>query len=628
MLLTSNWNKSRGSNKPEAMSFARWKWALLVVTLLLSLIYALPNVFPERPLIQISGSGARVQPTELTLAQAQDILTSAGVGFGAARLEGNLLNLVLDDKAEQQQARALLAEQLGPNYTIALNSSAQLPGWLQALGARPLNLGLDLRGGVHFLLEVDIATTIEQRLEIFQSQARTSLRVGGVRIAGVDRVNAELEGYSGRLEALEFAFADADTASAALELLREEFLGVGLELERRDSRVRLSPNLDYIRELEDFAISQNLSTLRNRVNELGVSSPVVQRSGRSRIVLQLPGVEDSVAAKRIVGATANLEFRLESAGGGRSERFSFRNEARDSARLERDIIITGSSVVNAQPGFDENGLPQVNISLDTEGGKLMNRSTRNNVGRRMGVLFVESNRAQQADGEWSSVTSKSIISLATIQSALGNQFRITGLYNQNEASELALLLRAGALAAPVYFIEERTVGPSLGLENIQRGLYALLLGFILVFAYMVLVYKAFGVIANVALVANLLMLVALLSALGATLTLPGIAGIVLTVGMAVDANVLIFSRIKEELRANSKLRFALKAGFDRALIAIVDANLTTLLVAIILFAIGTGPIKGFAVTLSLGIMISLFTAVMLSRGLIYLTTRNSDKVWL
>ena len=626
MLLTSNWNKSRGSNKPEAMSFARWKWALLVVTLLLSLIYALPNVFPERPLIQISGSGARVQPTELTLAQAQDILTSAGVGFGAARLEGNLLNLVLDDKAEQQQARALLAEQLGPNYTIALNSSAQLPGWLQALGARPLNLGLDLRGGVHFLLEVDIATTIEQRLEIFQSQARTSLRVGGVRIAGVDRVNAELEGYSGRLEALEFAFADSDTASAALELLREEFLGVSLELERRDSRVRLSPNLDYIRELEDFAISQNLSTLRNRVNELGVSSPVVQRSGRSRIVLQLPGVEDSVAAKRIVGATANLEFRLESAGGGRSERFSFRNEARDSARLERDIIITGSSVVNAQPGFDENGLPQVNISLDTEGGKLMNRSTRNNVGRRMGVLFVESNRAQQADGEWSSVTSKSIISLATIQSALGNQFRITGLYNQNEASELALLLRAGALAAPVYFIEERTVGPSLGLENIQRGLYALLLGFILVFAYMVLVYKAFGVIANVALVANLLMLVALLSALGATLTLPGIAGIVLTVGMAVDANVLIFSRIKEELRANSKLRFALKAGFDRALIAIVDANLTTLLVAIILFAIGTGPIKGFAVTLSLGIMISLFTAVMLSRGLIYLTTRNSDKV--
>ena len=628
MLLTSNWNKSRGSNKPETMSFARWKWALLVVTLLLSLIYALPNVFPERPLIQISGSGARVQPTELTLAQAQDILTSAGVGFGAARLEGNLLNLVLDDKAEQQQARALLAEQLGPNYTIALNSSAQLPGWLQALGARPLNLGLDLRGGVHFLLEVDIATTIEQRLEIFQSQARTSLRVGGVRIAGVDRVNAELEGYSGRLEALEFAFADSDTASAALELLREEFLGVSLELERRDSRVRLSPNLDYIRELEDFAISQNLSTLRNRVNELGVSSPVVQRSGRSRIVLQLPGVEDSVAAKRIVGATANLEFRLESAGGGRSERFSFRNEARDSARLERDIIITGSSVVNAQPGFDENGLPQVNISLDTEGGKLMNRSTRNNVGRRMGVLFVESNRAQQADGEWSSVTSKSIISLATIQSALGNQFRITGLYNQNEASELALLLRAGALAAPVYFIEERTVGPSLGLENIQRGLYALLLGFILVFAYMVLVYKAFGVIANVALVANLLMLVALLSALGATLTLPGIAGIVLTVGMAVDANVLIFSRIKEELRANSKLRFALKAGFDRALIAIVDANLTTLLVAIILFAIGTGPIKGFAVTLSLGIMISLFTAVMLSRGLIYLTTRNSDKVWL
>ena len=621
MLLTRAAN-----DRPQAQSiiFAPWKWVVLVLALSFSLLYALPNAFREQPVLQISGANARVNLTEVTRAQISDILSSNGIVAQSVELEDDLLTVTLTSKVDQQNARAALENELGSGlYTIALNSSAQLPDWLEALGAKPLNLGLDLRGGVHFLLEVDIATTLEQRLDVFAAQARTSLRQERIRSRGIARREFTLPDYS--VTGIAIAFADASTAEAALEVLREEFIGVALDLEVEDAELSLVPTAEYIRELEDFAISQNLTTLRNRVNELGVSSPVVQRSGRSRIVLQLPGVDDSVAAKRIVGATANLEFRLEAATTSGSERFVFRNDERDSARLERDIIITGGSVVNAQPGFDENGLPQVNISLDTEGGKLMNRATRSNVGRRMGVLFVESSRERQGD-EWRTVNSKSIISLATIQSALGNQFRITGLYNQNEASELALLLRAGALAAPIYFVEERTIGPSLGLENIKSGLYALLLGFVLVFIYMVVVYRSFGMVANVSLIANLLIMVALLSVLGATLTLPGIAGIVLTVGMAVDANVLIFSRIKEELKTNSKAAFAIKAGFDRALIAIVDANLTTLLVAIILFTIGTGPIKGFAVTLSLGILISLFTAVMLARGLIYLLTRNKQQI--
>ena len=621
MLLTRAAN-----DRPQAQSiiFAPWKWVVLVLALSFSLLYALPNAFREQPVLQISGANARVNVTEVTRAQISDILSSNGIVAQSVELEDDLLTVTLTSKVDQQNARAALENELGSGlYTIALNSSAQLPDWLEALGAKPLNLGLDLRGGVHFLLEVDIATTLEQRLDVFAAQARTSLRQERIRSRGIARREFTLPDYS--VTGIAIAFADASTAEAALEVLREEFIGVALDLEVEDAELSLVPTAEYIRELEDFAISQNLTTLRNRVNELGVSSPVVQRSGRSRIVLQLPGVDDSVAAKRIVGATANLEFRLEAATTSGSERFVFRNDERDSARLERDIIITGGSVVNAQPGFDENGLPQVNISLDTEGGKLMNRATRSNVGRRMGVLFVESSRERQGD-EWRTVNSKSIISLATIQSALGNQFRITGLYNQNEASELALLLRAGALAAPIYFVEERTIGPSLGLENIKSGLYALLLGFVLVFIYMVVVYRSFGMVANVSLIANLLIMVALLSVLGATLTLPGIAGIVLTVGMAVDANVLIFSRIKEELKTNSKAAFAIKAGFDRALIAIVDANLTTLLVAIILFTIGTGPIKGFAVTLSLGILISLFTAVMLARGLIYLLTRNKQQI--
>jgi preprotein translocase subunit SecD len=388
----------------------------------------------------------------------------------------------------------------------------------------------------------------------------------------------------------------------------------------------VSLNESTVREIEDYAVNQNLTTLRNRVNELGVAEPLVQRQGRNRIVVQLPGVQDTAAAKRVLGATANLEFRLEAKPGEarvNTEEFTFRNNPERRATLEKDLIISGTSVSNAQSNFDETGSSQVNIDLDSQGGKLMNRVTRNAVKRRMAVVFVEhKSRVKvvevggQLVDERESYVEKSIISLATIQTALGNSFRITGLDGAGEASELALLLRAGSLAAPMYFVEERTVGPSLGQENIDLGLTSVQIGLALVVVFMLAFYGVFGVIANVALAFNLLLVAGVMSLLGFTLSLPGIAGVVLTVGMAVDANVLIFSRIKEELRAGTSPQSAIHAGYERAFSTIFDANITTLLVAVILFAVGTGPVKGFAVTLSIGIITSMFTAIMVSRAMV------------
>ena len=384
-------------------------------------------------------------------------------------------------------------------------------------------------------------------------------------------------------------------------------------------------NESKIKEIEDYALKQNLTTLRNRVNELGVSEPLVQRQGRNRIVVELPGVQDTAGAKRILGKTANLEFRLEAAASEPSDSFPFRDRSRGTAALSKNIIVTGESVSNAKSSFDENGFPQVNITLDGPGGKSMLRNTKDNIGRRLGVLFVEQRtraRKLEVDGEavQQRVRSykKEIISLATIQDALGNRFRVTGLDNPAEAAELALLLRAGALAAPMDFVEERTVGPSLGQENIDLGVRSVIIGMALVMLFMVVYYRVFGLAANIALLVNFMLLVAVMSMLSATLTLPGIAGIVLTVGMAVDANVLIFARIREELKNRMSPQAAIDAGFDRAFVTIMDANLTTLLVAVILYAVGTGPVKGFAVTLSIGIVTSMFTAIMGTRALVNL----------
>ncbi|OBX37983.1 preprotein translocase subunit SecD [Halomonas elongata] len=515
---------------------------------------------------------------------------------------------------------------------MALNQAESTPAWLESLAASPMTLGLDLRGGVHFLLEVDMEAAITQRLESDASAMRNLLRDErlryrntelGERSISMDFMNAEDRDQARQLIAPEYP--DFDYSNV------EKTRGAGLEMTLTDTAVN---------EIQDYAVNQNLTTLRNRVNELGVSEPLVQRQGPNRIVVELPGVQDTAAAKRIIGATANLEFRLEARPDtpeSETETFPFRDNEARTATLMRDVIITGDRVSNANRSFDENGRPQVNISLDGTGGTLMNRATRTNIGRNMAVLFIEHNsreRTVMKDGEPTTVrtqdTERGIISLATIQSALGNSFRITGLESPTEAADLALLLRSGSLAAPMYFAQERTIGPSLGAKNVERGILSVQVGLLLVVLFMLVRYRVFGVFANLALGFNLTLLVAVMSMLGATLTLPGIAGIVLTLGMAVDANVLIFERIREELRNGLSVQQAIHAGYERAFSSIVDANITTLLVALILFSIGTGPVKGFAVTLSLGILTSLFTALMVTRAMVNLCYGGKPvkKLWI
>ncbi len=497
-----------------------------------------------------------------------------------------------------------------------------------------MTLGLDLRGGVHFLLEVDMEAALTQRLEVNASAMRELLRSERIRYR-----NTTIDDRS-----LSIDFASSEDRDAARRLISRDFPNFEYtnEGDGRASSLVMTLSDMTVNEIQDYAINQNLTTLRNRVNELGVAEPMVQRQGPSQIVVELPGVQDTVAAKRIVGATANLEFRLEARNDtpdAETERFEFRNDPSRSAELMRDVIITGDSVSSASNSFDENGRPQVNINLDGTGGTLMNRATRTNIGRNMAVLFIEHKSEDRIEvdpetGEETIVrepyTERGLISLATIQSALGNSFRITGLDSPTEAAELALLLRSGSLAAPIYFVQERTIGPSLGAENIERGLLSVQIGLLLVVLFMLVRYKVFGVFANVALALNLTLLVAVMSMLGATLTLPGIAGIVLTLGMAVDANVLIFERIREELRNGMSIQQAIYAGYERAFTSIVDANITTLLVAVILFSIGTGPVKGFAVTLSIGILTSMFTALLVTRAMVNLTYGGKPvkKLWI
>ena len=445
---------------------------------------------------------------------------------------------------------------------------------------------------------------------------------------------------------LQFGFADEEQRSEARRLITRQYNQFALETAERQEQYVLQLTLTEaeIASIRDYAVTQNLTTVRNRVNELGVAEPLVQRQGADRIVVELPGVQDTAEAKRVLGKTANLEFRLAAepdAPRATTESFPFRSSEGRVADVERSIIITGDQVTDAQANYDENGRPQVNINLDSHGGELMNRATRSNIGRGMAVLFIEQRQisrtvTEEVDGVMQEVEvpafveEKSIISLATIQSALGNQFRITGLDSPAESSELALLLRAGGLAAPMHFVEERTIGPSLGAENIAKGVTATQVGFIAVLVFMIIIYRAFGVFASIALSFNLVLLIALMSMLGATLTLPGIAGIVLTLGMAVDANVLIFSRIKEEIFNGMSPQRAVHEGFDKAFSAIIDGNLTTLLVGVILFAMGSGPIKGFAVTLSLGIITSMFSAIMVTRAMVNLAVGGRDvkKLWL
>lgn len=616
-----------------------WKYLLIALVLALGVIYALPNLYPDDPAIQISGASSTRVIEQADLERARAALTEAGIDVKGIDVgeQGRSGLIRLNRQSQQLPAQDVVRRVLGQDYVVAQNLAPTTPDWLRSIGAGPMKLGLDLSGGVHFLLEVDMDRAVTNRINVYESEVRSLLRAERVRYRSMPNQG----------NTLRFGFETQEQLDAARRVIAGQYNQFQMTEANREGRQVLQLTLTdaEMSEIREYALRQNLTTVRNRVNELGVAEPLVQRQGANRIVVELPGVQDTAEAKRILGKTANLEFRLAAepnAPRATTETFEFRGgEGRPPAEVERSIILTGDQVTDAQSNFDENGRPQVNIRLDGHGGELMTRATRNNIGRGMAVLFIEQRQVnreveKEVDGQMQMVEvpafveEKSIISLATIQSTLGNQFRITGLDSPGEASELALLLRAGGLAAPMYFVEERTIGPSLGAENIAKGVTATQVGFLLVLVFMLIVYKAFGILAGIALTLNLVLLLALMSLLGATLTLPGIAGIVLTLGMAVDANVLIFSRIKEEIAAGVSVQRALHEGFDKAFSAILDGNLTTLLVGVILFAMGSGPIKGFAVTLSLGIVTSMFSAIMVTRAMVNLTVGGRDikKLWL
>lgn len=606
-------------------TYSLWKYLLVLAVLSLGLFYAAPNLYAPDPAIQITGESSSLLINESTLRRARSALDEAGIEYFGETISADERNglIRLRDADAQLRAQSSVARALGDGYIIALNLASTTPDWLSDYGGQPMKLGLDLSGGVHFKLEVDVDTAIERRMEFYINTIKRSLREE--RIRGFVSLAAD-----GRVE---MRFKTEESRDKARGIVAGKLRELVLDgVTAQDSWKLYAAMPDATRkEIADYAVTQNLTTLRNRVNELGVSEPLVQRQGQNRIVVELPGIQDTAEAKRILGKVANLEFRMVAkinADASDKQRFEYRSADRAgmSEWLEREVIVTGEQVTNAQAGFDQNGQPNVSISLSSEGGLMMSRVTRMNVKRRMGVLFIERKyrtRYQvQEDGSELAVRKpydeKKLLTAPTIQSALGAQFQITGLDSPMEASELALMLRAGALAAPVSFVEERTVGPSLGAENIRLGVKSVQYGLALVVLFMVLYYRVFGIAAVIALSCNIILLVAFMSIIGATLTLPGIAGIVLTVGMAVDANVLIFSRIREELRNGLSPQMAIHSGFERAVATILDANITTLIVALILYAVGTGPIKGFAVTLSIGILTSMFTAIVGTRAMVNL----------
>ena len=597
-----------------------WKNLIVVGALALGLIYAMPNIYPPDYALQVSGESGGVEVTERTLRTVKNSLDDAGLSHFNPEIIDGKAQIRLPDDDTQIKALAVVeraVHDLPGDYVVAMNTAPTTPDWLANLSAEPMKYGLDLRGGVHFLLEVTTAKVISDRIDTLETDVKRKLREGKLRYKTVS---------SPAPRVLKAEFTSEEVRDEARTLLASQYREFEmLSVDDGLPAITMTLTSAMVDEIEDFAISQNIQTTRNRVNELGVSEPLVQRLGRNRIVVDLPGVQDPAIAKNILGKVATLEFRMEAQPNApRSTTLGFDYEGR-TANLERKIVVRGDRVIDAKVGFDpETSLPQVNITLDSEGGELMHRATRNNIGRRLGVVFIETKTRdsyQMIDGVEVKIqkpyVEKRVISLATVQAALGVQFRITGL-QAGEARDLALLLRAGALAAEMFIAEERTVGASLGQENIELGAISVTVGLGLVLLFMLVYFKVFGIAANIALVANLVLLIAVMSSIGATLTLPGIAGIVLTVGMAVDANVLIFSRIREEIANGMSPQGAINAGFERAFVTIFDANLTTLIVAVILYSIGTGPVKGFAITLSIGILTSMFTAIMGTRAIINL----------
>tara|TARA_B100001057_G_scaffold301375_1_gene301591 strand:+ start:1039 stop:2886 length:1848 start_codon:yes stop_codon:yes gene_type:complete len=610
--------------------YGHWKYLLILFVLGFGVVYSLPNLYAPDPAVQVSYTSSS-QSADTFLADAvRDILKDQD--FSAlVELNSDYVLVRTDTYQNQLKIKDILTNNLVNDVVIALNLAPTTPKWLMDIGANPMKLGLDLRGGVHFLMQVDTETAIRNRQDGTLQDLRIRFREEKIRYS-----QATVESNA----SIYLKFNSSEAKEKAEDFIKDNYTQFNVPFLGSDNDLILSLSETEIEQIESDAIDQNLTTLRNRVNELGVSEPIVQRQGKKRIVVQLPGIQDTAEAKNILGKTATLEFHLEAqmdTPRSRKTSYPYRNGIGAPGFLQDSIILGGDQVATAQASFDENGLPQVNITLDGEGGSKMHRATRGNIGKRLGVLFVEqkTRTIYHRDDEGKQVPVqetyevKEIISLATIRAALGTTFRITGLDSPSESSELALLLRAGALAAPMTFVEERTVGPSLGADNIQAGVFSMQLGLFLVLGFILFYYRIFGIAASLALTFNIVLLVAVMSILSATLTLPGIAGIVLTVGMAVDANVLIFSRIREELNRGREPLEAIDAGYNRAFLTIWDANVTTLIVAVILLSYGTGPVKGFAITLSIGIVTSMFTAIMGTRAfvnIIYGSKRNLERI--
>ncbi|PSW11020.1 protein translocase subunit SecD [Photobacterium sanctipauli] len=596
-----------------------WKNLMVVFTLIIGLLYALPNVYGEDPAIQISGArGASADMS--TLDTVTEDLKQNQISYKSVAFENGTVLVRFNDTDTQISARDILNEQLGDDYVVALNLAPATPDWLESIGASPMKLGLDLRGGVHFLMEVDMDAAMEKLLGQQEETFRTELREAKIRYRAISKTD----------EAVQVRLRNADQLDEAKRELQR--LHPDMLFTDNSSNFTLTAQFTEARlqEIRNYAVDQNITILRNRVNELGVAEPLVQRQGANRIVVELPGVQDTARAKEILGATATLEFRevdstadLAAAASGRVPPGSELKMTRDGrpAVLKKRVILGGSHITDASSSADEYGRPQVNISLDSEGGSKMTAFSRNNVGKLMATLFTEYKDSGERDENGKVILEKheEVINQATIQTALGRNFRITGIDSQSEAHNLALLLRAGALIAPISIVEERTIGPSMGQQNIDMGIQAMIWGMVAVMLFTLVYYRRFGLFANMALLMNLVMIIGVMSMIpGATMTLPGIAGIVLTVGMAVDANVLIFERIREELREGRSPQHAIQQGYANAFSTIADANITTLITAIILFAVGTGAIKGFAVTLSIGILTSMFTAIVGTRALVNL----------
>ena len=623
--------------------YPAWKYLLLIVVLVVSTVYALPNLYGEDPALQVTSTrNAEIDLT--TQDKVQKLLKGAGIRYSSIELKDGHLLVRFPDTEAQLAAKDVVKEGLGRGYVVALNLAPRTPDWLVSLGAAPMYLGLDLRGGVHFLMEVDVEAAVKQAEERYIGDFRGLLRENRIRYARVSRYTGDAEAQGLARSGVEVKFKSAEARDQAEQVIHKEYPDLELKAEDRADGYYLLAGLSEKerREVRKLALKQNITTLRNRVNELGVAEPVIQQQGENRIVVQLPGVQDTARAKEILGATATLEFRLadethdvQDALRGRVPPGLKLYPKRDGGYvlLKNRVMLTGDYIVDASSGIDQQtGGPAVYITLDGKGASIFSKVTGENVKKLMAVVFIENKtETRMVDGKPKKVrhTVEEVINVARIQEQLSKRFQITGLDSTQEAHNLALLLRAGALAAPIEIVEERTIGPSLGQDNIDQGLMSVVIGFVLVLLFMAFWYRGFGLVANLALALNLVVIVAVLSMLQATLTLPGIAGIVLTVGMAVDANVLIFERIREELRNGVSPQTAINAGYEKAFSTIADANVTTLIAAVILFGFGTGPIKGFAITLSIGILTSMFTAILGTRAVINLMyggRRHIDKL--